>query len=582
VNKLNNKFARKNIITYLILLFNINMIILINVFFYFYNYLFNTNYHIFGNVGVYINYYLIEQGLGISIVIIPITYLMYIINIFFKKKINIKYIVLKSIISTLITSITFAYISNNNLLLSGLLAIKIINFIKLHIGDFGILLILSNSFVIIGWLKLHKHTKNDNINQNKNINFINKNTLFCKHDSINNFPKLSPDLLSTNHDKINNNISNNFKNKLKYILNHYNIKFHQIKTIISHSTILYEITPQIGTKISQIINLKNEIALYLSVNNIFINTSLFNKGIIGIEIPHNNNNKLYLKNIITSNIFINTKCDLPIILGQTIENNIVILDLIDMPHLLISGATGQGKSIMINSIIITLLYKKHPKELKFIMIDPKKVELSLYKNLSTFYLIKYYNNNKSEYIVTNTQQAVHIINDLCKEMYNRYNLLYKQMVKNIQEYNAIRNIIKIPYIILIIDEFADLMLNYKKQIEKNIIKLSQLSRAVGIHMIISTQRPSTNIITGLIKNNFIYRIAFKVGSNIDSRIILDRSGAEKLQGKGDMLLYNGCKLLKLQAPYIDTIDIKNINNYFIKIKNKINIKLIPEYVLCKK
>lgn len=582
MNKLNNKFARKNIITYLILLFNINMIILINVFFYFYNYLFNTNYHIFGNVGVYINYYLIEQGLGISIVIIPITYLMYIINIFFKKKINIKYIVLKSIISTLITSITFAYISNNNLLLSGLLAIKIINFIKLHIGDFGILLILSNSFVIIGWLKLHKHTKNDNINQNKNINFINKNTLFCKHDSINNFPKLSPDLLSTNHDKINNNISNNFKNKLKYILNHYNIKFHQIKTIISHSTILYEITPQIGTKISQIINLKNEIALYLSVNNIFINTSLFNKGIIGIEIPHNNNNKLYLKNIITSNIFINTKCDLPIILGQTIENNIVILDLIDMPHLLISGATGQGKSIMINSIIITLLYKKHPKELKFIMIDPKKVELSLYKNLSTFYLIKYYNNNKSEYIVTNTQQAVHIINDLCKEMYNRYNLLYKQMVKNIQEYNAIRNIIKIPYIILIIDEFADLMLNYKKQIEKNIIKLSQLSRAVGIHMIISTQRPSTNIITGLIKNNFIYRIAFKVGSNIDSRIILDRSGAEKLQGKGDMLLYNGCKLLKLQAPYIDTIDIKNINNYFIKIKNKINIKLIPEYVLCKK
>lgn len=282
--------------------------------------------------------------------------------------------------------------------------------------------------------------------------------------------------------------------------------------------------------------------------------------------------------LLFSNTFKNITKQLPILLGTNIYNKIYIMDLIDMPHLLIAGATGQGKSIGINVMILSLILKKTPYELKFIMIDPKQVELLIYNKIAKYYLAKI--KNASNYIITDLHEAENILQSLCIEMNNRYNILKKYLKKNIIEYNATlhyTNIKYLPYIVLIIDEFADLMLKKNKNIELYITKLSQLSRAVGIHIIIATQRPSVNIITGSIKANFPARIAFRVSSKIDSRIILDHLGAEQLIGKGDMLFYNGNELIRLQCPFLNTNELNQIiTSYQKEILNSLSIK---EYYL---
>lgn len=327
-------------------------------------------------------------------------------------------------------------------------------------------------------------------------------------------------------------------------------------------------------KISKILNIKNDIALVLSALTIRIIAPIPGKGKIGIEIPNNNPYTLYMIPLIYSDVFKNTKNKLPILLGTNIYNKISIIDLTDMPHILIAGATGQGKSIGINVMITSLILKKNPYELKFIMIDPKKVELSIYNKIEKYYIAKIKNSKNA--IITDIKETENILKYLSIEMNNRYNLLKKYYSKNIIEYNEkfhYTNEKYLPYIVLIIDEFADLIMTNNKNIEFYITKLSQLSRAVGIHIIIATQRPSVNIITGSIKANFPARIAFRVASKIDSKIILDHSGAEQLIGKGDMLFYNGNEIIRLQCPFLNNKDlIKLINSYKEKILSKISIK----------
>lgn len=370
--------------------------------------------------------------------------------------------------------------------------------------------------------------------------------------------------------------------KIIRIFNFYKIKIQKIKINIGYSVTLYEIYPEIGTKISKIKNLENEIALNLSASSIRIIAPIPKRGSIGIEIPNKKNIVLYLGEIIFSKESDEKSygMEIPILLGKTIFNEIFITDLSKMPHLLIAGATGQGKSVGLNIIITFLLHKKKPKDLKFILIDPKKVELSIYKNISKYHFAMM-PSNISNPIITNTQEIKNILNSLCQEMDNRYLILEKYQVRNIKEYNAIKSQKKkhLPYIVLIIDEFSDL-LGFSKQrniMEQNIVRLSQLSRAVGIHLIIATQRPSVNVITGLIKSNFPARVSFKVSSKIDSRTILDCSGAEKLVGKGDLLFsLNKNELIRLQCPFIDLLDIKKIINFYEKNNYKKEGYILPK------
>ncbi|WGH26240.1 MAG: FtsK/SpoIIIE domain-containing protein, partial [Candidatus Bostrichicola ureolyticus] len=364
-----------------------------------------------------------------------------------------------------------------------------------------------------------------------------------------------------NKEEFNKKVEYN-KYKIVEIFKNYKIEIKNIKATIGHQITLYEIVPEVGVRIAKIKNLENEIALNLSAIYVRIIAPIPGQGTIGIEIPNKNPIPVYIKHVILSPIFKKAIMELPIIIGINIYNKPFIVDLTKMPHLLIAGATGQGKSVGLNAIIISLLCKKKHYELKFVMIDTKKVELYQYKKID-FFLAKIPNDD--EYIITDANRAKDVLNALCKEMDRRYNILKKKMVRNIQEYNKKYKIL--PYIVLIIDEFADLIINVK-EIEIYILRLSRLSRAVGIHLIIATQRPSVNIITGIIKANFPSRIAFKVASKVDSITILDTIGADKLMGKGDMLFYNGSEIIRLQCPFIDTHDIETIiNNY--KKTNKI-------------
>lgn len=375
------------------------------------------------------------------------------------------------------------------------------------------------------------------------------------------------------------------KNQIVATLNNYQIEISKIKATIGPTVTLYEIVPAPGVRISKIKNLEDDIALSLAALGIRIIAPIPGKGTIGIEVPNLNKEVVSMKSLLASEKFQNTTADLPICLGKTISNEIYVADLAKMPHLLMAGATGQGKSVGINSIIVSLLYKKHPSQLKFVLVDPKKVELSLYEALEKHFLAKL--PGEEDAIITDTKKVVTTLNALCVEMDSRYELLKKAGVRNLKEYNAKFISRKLnpqnghkflPYIVLVVDEFADLIMTAGKEVEMPIARLAQLARAIGIHLILATQRPSVNIITGTIKANFPARIAFKTTSKIDSRTILDQGGAEQLIGRGDMLLSVGSDMIRLQCGFVDTPEVEMVRNFIAEQQGYPTAFELPEYI----
>jgi len=358
------------------------------------------------------------------------------------------------------------------------------------------------------------------------------------------------------------------KDQIINTLRSFGIEIKTITATVGPTVTLYEIVPQEGVRISKIRNLEDDIALNLAALGIRIIAPIPGKGTIGIEVPNANKQIVSMRALLASDKFVNNKMSLPIALGKKIDNENYIVDLATMPHLLMAGATGQGKSVGINAILVSLLYKKHPSQLKFVMVDPKKVELSIYRKIEKHFLAKLPNEN--EPIITDTKKAIYTLKALCDEMDNRYELLKEAGARNIKEYNEkivnrkIKNPAEhkyLPFIVLVIDEFADLIMTAGKEVEMPIARLAQLARAVGIHLIIATQRPSVNVITGTIKANFPARIAFKVSAKVDSRTILDAGGAEQLIGRGDMLVSHGSELLRLQCAFVDTPEVEEIVNF---------------------
>lgn len=374
------------------------------------------------------------------------------------------------------------------------------------------------------------------------------------------------------------------KNQIIETLLNYKIEITKIKATIGPTVTLYEIVPAPGVRISKIKNLEDDIALSLAALGIRIIAPIPGKGTIGIEVPNRNKQVVSLKEVLASPKYTDAKMDLPIALGKTISDEVFVADLAKMPHLLVAGATGQGKSVGINTIIMSLLYKKHPSQLKLILIDPKKVELSLYNKISSHYLASL--PDEEEAIITDTSKVVKTLFSLTVEMDERYNLLKKGGVRNINEYNqkfVARRLNPnkghkfLPFIVLIIDEFADLIMTAGKEVELPIGRLAQLARAVGIHLIIATQRPSVNIITGIIKANFPARLAFKVTSKIDSRTILDGGGAEQLIGRGDMLLTSGGSVIRIQCAFVDTPEVDQVIDHIAEQPGYPTTFYLPEY-----
>ena len=376
------------------------------------------------------------------------------------------------------------------------------------------------------------------------------------------------------------------KNKVKIVetLKHYSIEIIKIKATIGPTVTLYEIVPAPGIRISKIKNLEDDIALSLAAMGIRIIAPIPGKGTVGIEVPNKNPNIVSMKSIIGSKNFQSNKYELPFGLGKTIANESFVADLTKMPHILMAGATGQGKSVGLNAIIASLLYAKHPAELKFIMVDPKKVELTLFSRIERHYLAKL--PDSEEAIITDTRKVVRTLNSLGIEMDHRYELLKDAQVRNLKEYNSKFISRKLnpnqghkylPYLVLVIDEFADLIMTAGKEVEGPITRLAQLARAVGIHLVIATQRPSVNIITGTIKANFPARIAFRVISKIDSRTILDTGGADQLVGRGDMLLSTGSDLIRLQCAFIDTPEVDRLTEYIGSQRAYPEAFFLPEY-----
>jgi S-DNA-T family DNA segregation ATPase FtsK/SpoIIIE len=375
------------------------------------------------------------------------------------------------------------------------------------------------------------------------------------------------------------------KNRIVETLNNYKIGIQSIKATVGPTVTLYEIVPQAGIRISKIKNLEDDIALSLSALGIRIIAPIPGKGTIGIEVPNQNPAIVSMRSVIASEKFQKSKMALPVALGKTISNETFVTDLAKMPHLLMAGATGQGKSVGLNAVLTSLLYKKHPAEVKFILVDPKKVELTLFNKIERHYLAKL--PDSEEAIITDTNKVINTLNSLCIEMDNRYDLLKNAFCRNISEYNEKFKARKLnpndghkylPYIILVVDEFADLIMTAGKEIEAPIARLAQLARAIGIHLIIATQRPSVNVITGLIKANFPARIAFKVTSKIDSRTILDGPGADQLIGRGDMLLANASTITRIQCAFVDTPEVEKITDYIGSQKAYASAHLLPEYV----
>ncbi|KGE15423.1 FtsK/SpoIIIE family DNA translocase [Sphingobacterium deserti] len=375
------------------------------------------------------------------------------------------------------------------------------------------------------------------------------------------------------------------KNRIVDTLRNYNIEIEHIKATIGPTVTLYEIIPKPGVRISKIKNLEDDIALSLAALGIRIIAPMPGKGTIGIEVPNSSPEMVSMRSVLATEKFQKTDMDLPIALGKTISNEVFIADLSKMPHLLVAGATGQGKSVGINAILTSLLYKKHPAELKFVMVDPKKVELSLFKTIERHFLAKL--PNEEEAIITDTKKVINTLNSLCIEMDQRYDLLKNAQVRNLKEYNVKfvgRRLNPeeghrfLPFIVLVVDEFADLMMTAGKEVETPIARLAQLARAVGIHLVIATQRPSVNIITGTIKANFPARLAFRVLSKVDSRTILDTGGADQLIGRGDMLLSTGSDLTRIQCAFVDTPEVDKISEFIGSQRGYPSAFLLPEYV----
>jgi len=426
-----------------------------------------------------------------------------------------------------------------------------------------------------------------NITEIQNENLKNLEPFDPKKDlSFYRYPNI--DLLEnhgTNTTTIDRGELENNKNQIVETLKNFNISISSIRATVGPTVTLYEITPSPGVRVSTISRLENDIALSLSALGIRIIAPIPGKGTIGIEVPNKKTEIVSMRSAIMSEKFQNTKMELPIALGKNISNEMVVVDLATMPHLLMAGATGKGKSVGINAILISLLYKKHPSELKFVMVDPKKVELSIYTTIEKHFLAKL--PNEEEPIITDVKKVVNTLNSLCIEMDDRYDLLKKAMVRNIKEYND--KFVKrqlnpmlghryLPYFVLVIDEYADLIITAGKEIEMPLARIAQLARAIGIHVILATQRPAANILTGLIRANFPTKIAFAVSKSIDSNIIIDTKGAEQLIGRGDMLYSpSGGDLTRLQCPFVDTPEVDKICQFIGTQQGYIDAYLLPEY-----
>lgn len=375
------------------------------------------------------------------------------------------------------------------------------------------------------------------------------------------------------------------KDKIIETLVNFKIGISSIKATIGPTVTLYEIVPEAGIKISKIKNLEDDIALSLAALGIRIIAPIPGKGTIGIEVPNKNREMVDMRSVIATEKFMKSDKELPVALGKTISNELYVVDLTKMPHLLMAGATGQGKSVGLNVILTSLIYKKHPSQLKFVLVDPKKVELTLFNKIERHFLAKL--SNHDEAIVTDTKRVVETLNSLCIEMDQRYNLLKDGGARNVKEYNHkfVQRRLNpqkghryLPYIVLVIDELADLMMTAGKEVEGPIARLAQLARAIGIHLVIATQRPSVNVITGLIKANFPARLSYRVTSRIDSKIILDTGGAEQLVGLGDMLLSQGSDIIRLQSPFVDTSEVERICEFIGEQRGYDDAYLLPEFI----
>ena len=375
------------------------------------------------------------------------------------------------------------------------------------------------------------------------------------------------------------------KNRIVETLGNYNISISNIKATIGPTVTLYEIIPDAGVRISKIKNLEDDIALSLAALGIRIIAPIPGRGTIGIEVPNKKPTVVSMHSVISAEKFQKSEMELPVAIGKTISNETLVFDLARMPHLLMAGATGQGKSVGLNAVLTSLLYKKHPAEVKFVLVDPKKVELTLYNKIERHYLAKL--PDSEEAIITDNKKVINTLNSLCIEMDNRYELLKNASCRNIVEYNKKFKDRKLnpndghqflPYIVLVVDEFADLIMTAGKEVETPIARLAQLARAIGIHLIIATQRPSVNVITGVIKANFPARIAFRVTSKIDSRTILDGSGADQLIGRGDMLFTQGNELIRIQCAFVDTPEIELLTDFIGSQKAYATAHQLPEYI----
>ncbi len=400
------------------------------------------------------------------------------------------------------------------------------------------------------------------------------------------FPKLSllkqydSEKITIDKDELEEN-----KNRIVETLGNYNISISNIKATIGPTVTLYEIIPDAGVRISKIKNLEDDIALSLAALGIRIIAPIPGKGTIGIEVPNKKPTVVSMHSVISAEKFQKSEMELPVAIGKTISNETLVFDLARMPHLLMAGATGQGKSVGLNAVLTSLLYKKHPAEVKFVLVDPKKVELTLYNKIERHYLAKL--PDSDEAIITDNKKVINTLNSLCIEMDNRYELLKNAACRNIVEYNKKFKDRKLnpndghqflPYIVLVVDEFADLIMTAGKEVETPIARLAQLARAIGIHLIIATQRPSVNVITGVIKANFPARIAFRVTSKIDSRTILDGSGADQLIGRGDMLFTQGNELIRIQCAFVDTPEIEILTDFIGSQKAYATAHQLPEYI----
>ncbi|MBW4361013.1 DNA translocase FtsK [Flavobacterium taihuense] len=435
---------------------------------------------------------------------------------------------------------------------------------------------------------IEKAVEEDIIEDNLASRLVSDFGLFDPTLDLSNYKFPTIDLLkeySTGGITINQEELEENKNKIVDTLRNYKIEIAQIKATVGPSVTLYEIVPEAGIRISKIKSLEDDIALSLSALGIRIIAPIPGKGTIGIEVPNKNPTMVSMKSVIGSAKFQEAEMELPIALGKTISNETFVVDLAKMPHLLMAGATGQGKSVGLNAVLTSLLYKKHPAEVKFVLVDPKKVELTLFNKIERHYLAKL--PDTEDAIITDNAKVVATLNSLCVEMDNRYSLLKDAMVRNIKEYNEKFKGRKLnpenghrflPYIVLVVDEFADLIMTAGKEVEVPIARLAQLARAIGIHLIIATQRPSVNVITGLIKANFPARIAFRVTSKIDSRTILDTQGADQLIGRGDMLYTNGNDVVRVQCAFIDTPEVEKITEFIGSQKAYATAYLLPEFV----